>query len=141
MLGSDFGAVEKAVSYILSQPDGKRSRGIADLRGFADRIVSPLSVCEKTGGVRRWLQWNCGSWKIFTEEWRILFLLGVNRCTLVEHGSNRLCHIHSPDGHLLAKRKIARLSRLFSLASQFGLVHSFTLVFTASCQFIDEIWA
>lgn len=50
MLGSNFGAVEKAVSYILSQPDGKRSKGIADLRRFADRIVSPLSVCEKTGG-------------------------------------------------------------------------------------------
>ncbi len=30
MLGSNFGAVDKAVSYILSQPDGKLLRGLVD---------------------------------------------------------------------------------------------------------------
>lgn len=103
MLGSNFGAVDKAVSYILSQPDGKLSRDTAELRRSADSIVSALGFCEKTGG--------CGgrcseSWRISTEGWRILVLLGVIGCILVEHGPNRLCHIHSPDGHLLAKRRL-----------------------------------
>lgn len=63
MFASNLGAVDKAVSYILSQPDGKLSRDTAELRRSADRIVSALSLCERTGG--------CGgrcseSWKIST---------------------------------------------------------------------------